>query len=284
MHSQFVLNDKLSTVFKAAELKKNKDADIEAAKQWIENVKPRFFRAPTDNDKGFGNWIAKDWKRNRLDSAEIVENEPVKATRNADGTVSVKASYTCKYIKGSIRTDYSYTVDANGSVDFKATYTPSGELPPLPCVGNTFVMPASYTNISWYGMGMQDTYPDRLEAACIGRWNSTVEKQYVHYPRPQDSGNHEQVAELTLTDSKGNGWKVTTESGKPFSFSALPYSDMQLYNTAHDCDLKVEDHVYLNINAAVMGLGNSSCGPGVLTKYAIKQQPYSLHLRFTKIK
>lgn len=284
MHSQFVLNDKLATAFKAAELKKNKDADIEAAKQWIENVKPRFFRAPTDNDKGFGNWIAKDWKRNRLDSAEIVENEPVKATRNTDGTVSVKASYTCKYIKGSIRTDYSYTVDANGSVDFKATYTPSGELPPLPCVGNTFVMPASYTNISWYGMGMQDTYPDRLEAACIGRWNSTVDKQYVHYPRPQDSGNHEQVAELTLTDSKGNGWKVTTESGKPFSFSALPYSDMQLYNTAHDCDLKVEDHVYLNINAAVMGLGNSSCGPGVLTKYAIKQQPYSLHLRFTKIK
>lgn len=284
MHAQFALNDRLSTAFKADELKKNKDADIEAAKLWIENVKPRFFRAPTDNDKGFGNWIAKDWKRNRLDSADIVENEPVKATRNADGTVSVTASYTCKYLKGSIRTDYNYTVDANGSVDFKATYTPDGELPPLPCVGNTFVMPASYTNISWYGMGLLDTYPDRLEAAYIGRWNSTVDKQYVHYPRPQDSGNHEQVAELMLTDSKGNGWNVTTESGEPFSFSALPYSDLQLYNTAHDCDLKVEDNVYLNINAAVMGLGNSSCGPGVLTKYAIKQQPYSLHLRFTKIK
>ncbi|WP_418552153.1 glycoside hydrolase family 2 TIM barrel-domain containing protein [Prevotella sp.] len=284
MHAQFALNDRLSTAFKADELKKNKDADIEAAKLWIENVKPRFFRAPTDNDKGFGNWIAKDWKRNRLDSADIVENEPVKATKNADGTVSVTASYTCKYLKGSIRTDYNYTVDANGSVDFKATYTPDGELPPLPCVGNTFVMPASYTNISWYGMGLLDTYPDRLEAAYIGRWNSTVDKQYVHYPRPQDSGNHEQVAELMMTDSKGNGWKVTTESGEPFSFSALPYSDLQLYNTAHDCDLKVEDNVYLNINAAVMGLGNSSCGPGVLTKYAIKQQPYSLHLRFTKIK
>ena len=284
MHAQFALNDRLSTAFKADELKKNKDADIEAAKLWIENVKPRFFRSPTDNDKGFGNWIAKDWKKNRLDSADIVENEPVKTTRNADGTVSVTASYTCKYLKGSIRTDYNYTVDANGSVDFKATYTPDGELPPLPCVGNTFVMPASYTNISWYGMGLLDTYPDRLEAAYIGRWNSTVDNQYVHYPRPQDSGNHEQVAELMLTDSKGNGWKVTTESGEPFSFSALPYSDLQLYNTAHDCDLKVEDNVYLNINAAVMGLGNSSCGPGVLTKYAIKQQPYSLHLRFTKIK
>ena len=157
MHAQFALNDRLSTAFKADELKKNKDADIEAAKLWIENVKPRFFRSPTDNDKGFGNWIAKDWKKNRLDSADIVENEPVKTTRNADGTVSVTASYTCKYLKGSIRTDYNYTVDANGSVDFKATYTPDGELPPLPCVGNTFVMPASYTNISWYGMGLLDT-------------------------------------------------------------------------------------------------------------------------------
>ena len=29
---------------------------------------PQFFRAPTDNDKSFGNWIAKDWKKTHLDS------------------------------------------------------------------------------------------------------------------------------------------------------------------------------------------------------------------------
>ena len=33
-----------------------------------------------------------------------------------------------------------------------------------------------------------------------------------------------------------------------------------------------------------MGLGNSSCGPGVLTKYSIPQQKHTLHIRFTKIK
>ena len=103
-------------------------------------------------------------------------------------------------------------------------------------------------------------------------------------PPPKDSGNHEQTAEVTITDTKGCGWTITAEAGKPFSFSALPYSIKQLSTTAHDCDLVKDGNVYLNIDAAVMGLGNSSCGPGVLTKYAIQQKPYELHVRFTKVK
>jgi beta-galactosidase len=91
------------------------------------------------------------------------------------------------------------------------------------------------------------------------------------------------VTEVTLTDSKGRGWRIIAV-GAPFSFSALPYSDRQLYTTAHDCDLKPEGKVFLNINAAVMGLGNSSCGPGVLKKYAIPQTPHTLHIRFIPIK
>lgn len=283
-NEQFVINDRMATAFKAKKLKTGKQADIEEAKKWFDMVRPHFFRAPTDNDKGFGNWIAKDWKNNRLDSLSTTITKPLEAVRNADGTVTVSVSTTNKYINGSIRTDYTYTMDAEGSVDFHATYTPEGTLPPLPCMGNTFVLPKEMTQLSWYGMGLQDTYPDRLEAASIGRWNSTVAEQYVHYARPQYSGNHEQTAEVTITDAKGRGWHITAEACKPFSFTALPYSTAQLYTTAHDCDLAIEDNVYLNIDAAVMGLGNSSCGPGVLTKYSIPQKPHTLHVRFTRIK
>lgn len=283
-NEQFVINDRMATAFKAKKLKTGKQADIEEAKKWFDMVRPHFFRAPTDNDKGFGNWIAKDWKNNRLDSLSTTITKPLEAVRNADGTVTVSVSTTNKYINGSIRADYTYTMDAEGSVDFHATYTPEGTLPPLPCMGNTFVLPKEMTQLSWYGMGLQDTYPDRLEAASIGRWNSTVAEQYVHYARPQYSGNHEQTAEVTITDAKGRGWHITAEAGKPFSFTALPYSTAQLYTTAHDCDLAIEDNVYLNIDAAVMGLGNSSCGPGVLTKYSIPQKPHTLHVRFTRIK
>ena len=283
-NEQFVLNDRITTAFKAKPLKTGRQADMEEAKKWFDMVSQHFFRAPTDNDKGFGNWIAKDWKNNRLDSPAVSVVKPLEAVRNADGTVTVTASTLCKYSNGSIRTDYIYTMDSEGSVDFKATYTPEGSLPPLPCMGNTFVLPKNMQNINWYGMGLQDTYPDRLEAASTGLWSSTVDKQYVHYARPQDSGNHEQVAEVTITDAKGSGWRITAEGDKTFAFSALPYSVSQLATTAHDCDLVTENNVYLNIDAAVMGLGNSSCGPGVLTKYTIPQKPHTLHVRFTKIK
>ncbi|MCD8297797.1 MAG: DUF4981 domain-containing protein [Prevotella sp.] len=282
---QFAINDRLSSAFRAKALKTGKQTDVETAERWFDMVRPHFFRAPTDNDLGFGNWIAKDWKSQQLDTANIVITKPLTSTVNADGTVTVTVSTESRCANGSIKTDYTYTMDADGNVDFTAIYSPEGELPPLPCVGNTFVLPQTITNVSWYGMGPLDSYPDRLEAASINRWSGSVAEQYVHYARPQDSGNHEQVAEITLRDVNGNvAYTITAEGGTPFSFSVLPYSVNQLYNTKHDCDLTVEDNVYLNIDAAVLGLGNSSCGPGVLTKYTIPQQQHQLHLRFTKNK
>lgn len=281
-HEQFAINDKLTSAFKPAALKPGRQADVKAAEEWFNAVKPHFYRAPMDNDKGFGNWIAKDWKNNRLDNPEVVTVKPLSSKRNADGTVTVAVTQECRYVNGKITADYVYTMDASGSVDFKAVYTPEGQLPPLPCVGNTFVLDKDMTQLSWYGMGLQDSYVDRLEATSIGKWTSSVPQEYVHYPRPQSSGNHEQTVTLSLTTAKGKGYTVTTADGKPFSFSALPYSERQLSKTAHDCDLQPEDYVYLNIDAAMMGLGNSSCGPGVLTKYSIPQKPYTLKLRFTK--
>lgn len=281
-HEQFAINDKLTSAFKLAALKTGRQADVKAAEEWFNAVKPHFYRAPMDNDKGFGNWIAKDWKNNRLDNPEVVTVKPLSSKRNADGTVTVAVTQECRYINGKITADYVYTMDAAGSVDFKAVYTPEGQLPPLPCVGNTFVLDKDMTQLSWYGRGLQDSYVDRLEATSIGRWTSSVAQEYVHYPRPQSSGNHEQTATLSLTTTKGKGYTVTTADGKLFSFSALPYSEKQLSTVAHDCDLQPEDYVYLNIDAAMMGLGNSSCGPGVLTKYSIPQKPYTLKLRFTK--
>lgn len=281
-HEQFAINDKLTSAFKPAALKTGRQADVKAAEEWFNAVKPHFYRAPMDNDKGFGNWIAKDWKNNRLDNPEVVTVKPLSSKRNADGTVTVAVTQECRYINGKITADYVYTMDASGSVDFKAVYTLEGQLPPLPCVGNTFVLDKDMTQLSWYGMGLQDSYVDRLEATSIGRWTSSVPQEYVHYPRPQSSGNHEQTVTLSLTTAKGKGYTVTTADGKPFSFSALPYSEAQLSTVAHDCDLQAEDNVYLNIDARMMGLGNSSCGPGVLTKYSVPQEPHTLHLMFTR--
>jgi len=284
MCQQFCLNNRIGTAFKTKELKTGKQADMDYALKFIETVSGHFFRAPTDNDKGFGNWIAKDWTKNRLDSPRVSIVKPAEAIRNADGTITVTQNVLNEYAAGTVRTDYKYTADAAGNIDFHAEMSPNGQLPPLPCMGCTFVLPKDMTNLAWYGMGPWDTYPDRMESSYIGRWSGTVAEQYVHYPRPQYSGNHEKTVEITIKDDKGRGWVVTSANGQTFSFTALPYSERQLSVVKHDCDLAEEDRVYLNIDAAVMGLGNSSCGPGVLTKYSIPQKTHSLHLRFTRIK
>ena len=65
-----------------------------------------------------------------------------------------------------------------------------------------------------------------------------------------------------------------------FSFSALPYSAQYLASKTHDYELEDQGKTYLSIDCAVMGLGNSSCGPGVLKKYSIDpNRKYQLKIR-----
>ena len=263
------------------------------------------FRAPTDNDKGFGNWIAKDWKQQGLDNVrDCIVNDSTHIYKTANGQIAVTTSiFTADGVRCSA------VEPQNRAFTLIATFTPDGQLPPLPCLGITLRLPKELQNIEYLGRGPWDNYPDRHAAALVDVYKSTVGEQYVHYPRPQDSGNHDDVQWLKITDDKGHGWLIESlpqslpegesnvisspkndsslftlhSSFSSFSFSALPYSVQQLYNATHDYELKEEDYVWLNLDCAVMGLGNSSCGPGVLKKYTIPQRPHTLRLRFTPL-
>lgn len=240
------------------------------------------FRAPTDNDRSFGNWLAKDWSKNRIDSPEIrLVSFDYKVL--APGKVEVSSRQDYRYAEGLIKVNSIYTVYGDGIIDFDQTYTRVGNLPELPRLGSTFVAERKYDTFKWFGYGPMETYPDRCEAASIGRWSGPVSGQYAHFPRPQDSGNHEKVAELSLVDKKGRGVRVSAVDDT-FSASALPYSVADIAARTHDCDLEDSGMVYLNLDAAVLGLGNSSCGPGVLKKYSIPSGIQRLHVRFSQVK
>ena len=206
----------------------------------IANIKTQCFRAPTDNDKSFGNWLAKDWKRCGLDTLYM----PVWTEQNGN--------------------ELTFTFDIPDS------------LPPIPRLGILIELPREYEQLTWYGRGPWDNYPDRKESCPIGLWKSTVSQQYVHYPRPQDSGNHEDCTYVELRTKKGKLLRIEAVD-EPFSFSALPYSAQYLASKTHDYELvdegpstrNSEAKTYLSIDCAVMGLGNSSCGPGVLKRYTI---------------
>ena len=238
------------------------------------------FRAPTDNDKSFGNWLAKDWKLHAMDSPQI-NLESFNHEVRADGAVIVRIQTSNLYKEGKVTTTSVYTVSSDGTIDLKTTFLPQGVLPEIPRLGIAFCLTPAYNTFTWYGRGPQDNYPDRKTSAAIGLWKENVAEQYVHYPRPQDSGNKEEVHYLTLTDKQNKGIRVDAVENV-FSASALHYTVQDIYQETHDCNLKPRAEVILSMDAAVLGLGNSSCGPGVLKKYAIEKKEHTLHLRISK--
>ncbi len=259
---QLAVNDNLLSV--AASLTKVKGE--KSALGDLSDIAFEAYRAPTDNDKGFGNWIAKDWSRSHLDSAVVVHHG--------------KGIDEYKYANGSIWVTTKIDTLAEGKIEVEQTYECKGDLPELPRLGMLLRLPAQYNEISWYGRGLGDSYPDRKDAAPIGWYSSPVANTYTHYARPQDSGNHEDCVVVTMKSKKGSLQISAVDA--PFSFSALPYSTSQLASCTHDFQLKEEDYTYVHVNAAVMGLGNSSCGPGVLKKYSIdKNKTYKLHVIIT---
>lgn len=211
--------------------------------QLTSKISPQCFRAPTDNDRSFGNWLAKDWQRCGLDTLTI-----------------------------------PMTTEQEGN-ELTFTFEIPDSLPPLPRLGIVIELPREYELLTWYGRGPWDNYPDRKAACPIGQWKSTVSEQYVHYPRPQDSGNHEDCTMVELKTKRGK--KLLIEAvDEPFSFSALPYSAQYIASKTHDYELEDQGKTYLSIDCAVMGLGNSSCGPGVLKKYTIdKNKKHRLRLK-----
>ncbi len=276
---QFAINDNLLAV--AQQPMKSKSKTALASK--IQYDEFQVFRAPTDNDRSFGNWLAKDWKNNNLSEPKIQvvsEEKVVDQTPDATTTETVE-DYI--YANGSIRVTTRRTNYLDGTIDFEQSYQPQGELPELPRFGAVFTVNGAYDQLSWYGRGPHESYPDRKQSTSIGRWESSVDQQYTHYPRPQDGGNHEEVSEVILKNKRGEGVRITALE-TPFSFSALPYKATDLSEATHDYQLQSRNETILSIDAAVLGLGNSSCGPGVLKKYAIdKTKTYTLRIRISNL-
>ena len=240
------------------------------------------YRAYTDNDKGFGKWLHRDWVEAGLDALGR-EDFPPECRRLGEGLVEVKSRSRWSARDGGFVLGTSWRVRGDGTVDAECRFEPFGELPDLPRIGVGWAFREDLRQVSWFGHGPHENYPDRLESAAIGLWGSTVDEQPVPYPRPQETGNKEGVRWVALADGSGAGLRVST-LGRPFSMSALPYSVEDLDEARHTHELAPRPAVFLSLDARHMGLGNSSCGPGVLAAHAVPATAYELRLRYQPLR
>ncbi|MEX0332583.1 MAG: glycoside hydrolase family 2 TIM barrel-domain containing protein [Puniceicoccaceae bacterium] len=232
------------------------------------------YRAYTDNDKGFGGWLRDDWREAGLATMEAVAKE-VKIVSQSTNFIHIASRVEHQAAGGKFVHVVDWHVYPDGTILSKNHFTTSPDLPPLPRIGVVMGLKQALGQLSWFGRGPHENYRDRKSSTAVGLWDSTVGEQYIPYPRPQETGNKEDVRWVRLTDDSGHGVAVVS-GDQLFSFSALHYTAGDLDAARHTNELVPRDAVILSIDAAHSGLGNSSCGPGVLERHAVLPGEYNL--------
>lgn len=257
-----------------------------AGKEMIEKIPmPNFWRAPVDNDNGsmaparYAQWkIASMYISHR--NGGMFDNVPTKVEEK-DNTVTVTYTYFMPTTPAS-KCQVSYTVFGDGTIETKLMYDPVEGLPDMPEFGMMFQFNADYDNLTWYGMGSEETYADRRHGAKLGIYSSKVADNMAKYLVPQECGNKVGVRYARLVDAKGRGMMF---EGDELSFSALPYTPHELENAAHVYELPQVHHTIVRVALAQMGVGgDDSWGSLVHPEYHIDvTKPLEFTFRFKGI-
>ena len=257
-----------------------------AGKEMIEKIPmPNFWRAPVDNDNGsmaparYAQWkIASMYISHR--NGGMFDNVPTKVVEK-DNTVTVTYTYFMPTTPAG-KCQVSYTVFGDGTIETKLMYDPVEGLPDMPEFGMMFQFNADYDNLTWYGMGSEETYADRRHGAKLGIYSSKVADNMAKYLVPQECGNKVGVRYARLVDAKGRGMMF---EGDELSFSALPYTPHELENAAHVYELPQVHHTIVRVALAQMGVGgDDSWGSLVHPEYHIDvTKPGDFTFRFKGI-
>ena len=229
---------------------------------------PNLYRAPLDND------VRKDksWRKNGLDKLRTVSSKLV-SCKSEKGVVKLKSEAQLEYAgKKVFEYELKYKIYPNGTIRVKAEierpFLSSLKKMPLARFGVSLDLDKSLQLVRYYGLGELENLPDFKAQASMGVYESTVEKMFEYYIKPQENGEHMNVRFLELSDSEGRGIRIS--NGKlPFSFTVRPYSNKSLRSAKHIENLKNENKVFLNIDGFVRGTGTASCGPDVLAPYEL---------------
>lgn len=228
------------------------------------------WRAPTDNDRGFGANVAAVWARYGLDKLQS-RVTAFEAQRMEDEVhVLVESVHGPAVYRPLVRLRQQYRFDRHGRVALDVTYTPytqqqqeAFERMYLPRLGLRFAMPRAFDRLTWLGRGPQESYPDMKAGALLDIYHAQVEDTHEPYIYPQENGSHADTQFVAITDASGCGLMI---AGEDFSFSARHYTQEALTRATHTWQLKPENLTEVCIDGAMGPLGTNSCGPEPLEK------------------
>ena len=218
------------------------------------------WRAPTDNDM----YIKSEWKKAHYDRAytrayttEVVQGRHgVKITSHA----SVVAETVQKILDVMI----AWKIDDIGRINADIAVTKDDEFPDLPRFGVRMFLDKKLTDARYFGMGPQESYRDKHQAASHGLYRANVGDLHEDYIRPQENGSHYDCEYVELNNSR---YGIVVSAENAFSFNASYYTQEELEKKTHNYELTESDSVVFCVDYALNGIGSNSCGPVLLDQY-----------------
>lgn len=230
------------------------------------------YRSPLENDLKFKDHWYKAGLREMKGSVSSFETQQLN-----DALVRIIILKEFSADSGSFVHECIYEIDGNGSItmDSKVSVTGFESMPVLPRIGLKMGLAPGMENVSWYGRGPHENYPDRNESAHLGIYQSTATDMFVPYVVPQECGGRSDTRWLNLGFKNSKKPSLKVASDQPFQFSTLHYDAVDMDNASRPAFLKSRKETILCIDAKILGLGNQSCGPPPLKKYLLPVQDYT---------
>ncbi len=227
----------------------------------------QLWRAPTDNDRGFGAHISDKWELmglNRLTGR--LQRLEARAVKDAV-VVTAESVYAPPVYRPVVSLRQTWRIQSDGRVLLNARYVPLMELPTyLPRLGLKFQMPCSFDRLRWHGRGPHESYPDKKTGALVGLYEMAVADTHEPYVYPQENGSHEDTRYVVLTNLEGQGLVI---AGNDFAFSAHHYTPEALTKATHTYELEEDDLTQVLIDGRMGPLGSNSCGPEPLEEHKL---------------
>jgi len=262
-----------------AEISKNTGLLVSYQKEGEEMLKSPlklyFWRPLTDNDE-------RGWRAQNL--LKVWKNLPEKLAVKSLKTNKENASVEAALALGDLNLILDYSFTPNGEVAVQFNLNIPEQFPEPIRVGMTTGVSNDWQQMSFYGKGPFENYPDRNAAAEVGIYSGTVNDFYFNYIKPQESSNHTEVRWLSLTDNRNNGLMVVGD--EPIQTSVWPYSAENIRKAQHTNELQKANQLTVNITykmAGVGGIDSWSINARPIDKYRLLEKHYQFGFKLVPL-
>ena len=225
------------------------------------------WRAPTDNDM----YIKLEWKKAHYDAA-YTRAYRIEVLQNKHGVLIMEhLAVVADTVQKILDVEMTWKINEDGKIEAVIDAVKDKEFPDLPRFGIRMFLNKKMDEITYFGMGPQESYRDKHQASCHGLFRSKVAQMHEDYNRPQENGSHYDCDYVELTNGQ---YGIAAVSKNPFSFNASVYTQEELERVSHNYELKESDSTVFCMDYAMNGIGSNSCGPDVMDKYRFDEEAF----------